>query len=105
MFHKAHSSATGLLWVFRISGIVLMFFGIKKCFSPFIILSEFAPFFNRILNFGINIFSGVVTSLISISVIAVAWIIQRPIFSSIILGAIVALVLIIQSMKSSQRKL
>ena len=104
MFDKAHSYTSNLLWVFRILGIILMFFGAKKCFNPLIVLSEFIPILNKILNFGVNIFSGVIAFFTSIIVIAIAWIIERPIYSSIIIGSIVALTLIIQSMKSSQRK-
>ena len=78
MFESALKQNTILTWVLRLVGFVLMFIGLALFFKPISVLGDVVPFFGSILAFGTGLFAFVISAVLSVGTIAVAWIFYRP---------------------------
>lgn len=78
MFRSAHQSNKLLMWGFRFGGFLLIFVGIRIIFRPLVVMGDIVPVVGRLLNFGFNLFAGIVGFTISMIIIGLAWIWFRP---------------------------
>jgi hypothetical protein len=93
MFKSAEESNNTLAWVLRVVGYILMVIGLSSLFGPFVATASILPFVGDLLEAGIVLFALVVGAFISLIIIAVAWVVYRPIVGAgIIIGALVLLV-------------
>lgn len=88
MFQNAEQSNTILTWVLRIIIIIFIFNGFKSLFNFLPALTNFLPFLSTILNFGVKLVAGVLTTIWAGFWIALAWLFYRPIISIIILAVV-----------------
>ena len=79
MFQAAQDSNVTRTWMIRLLGFILMYAGIAMIFKPIVTFGDVVPFVGSILNFGIGIFAFIVAAALSLVVIAIAWIVYRPI--------------------------
>lgn len=87
MFQKAHSDNTMMTWILRFVGWFMMFMGIKMILKPLSVLGDVIPFIGSIIEFGSGIIAFLVSSVVALVVIAIAWIFYRPVLGIILLAA------------------
>ncbi len=68
-------------WIVRLIGFILMFAGLSMIFKPLVTVADVVPFLGGILSMGFGIVAFVVALLLSLLVIAIAWIAARPILA------------------------
>lgn len=103
MFEAAQSRNTTLTWGLRFAGFLMMFFGISKCFKPFVVVADIIPFLGRLLSSGTTLFAGVLSLILTLTTIALAWLFYRPVLAFFLLAiAIGALVFIFIKSKKEE---
>ena len=97
MFEAAERENTILTWVLRFAGFLCMFFGLTMIFRPIAVFADVIPLFGTLLGAGIGIFAGLTAAILSLLVIAVAWIFFRPLLGiTLLLLAIGGIVLLVR---------
>lgn len=79
MFKSATSTNTFITWLARVGGFLLMSFGFMALMRPLSILGSVVPFIGNIIGMGTGLISFVLAGAISLVVIAIAWIVVRPV--------------------------
>ncbi len=85
MFSSEISANTTLTWILRGLGVFLMFFGIMLILKPFSVLASVIPFLGRILAFGTTFIAGAISIPLSLTTIAIGWIVYRPLLGILLL--------------------
>ncbi|MCO4762546.1 MAG: TMEM43 family protein [Myxococcales bacterium] len=78
MFAHAQAVNTGLTWGLRFAGFFCMFIGVGLIFRPIAVLGDVVPFVGSVLQAGVTLFSFLISGAVSSVIIAVAWIVYRP---------------------------
>jgi len=102
MFKKAQQKNKTLTWILRLVGFLMIFFGFKMIFAPIGVLVSVLPFLGRLANFGTGIVSFLLTLAIAVAVIAVGWIVYRPVLGISLLVISVGSIVAIRFLKSKQ---
>ena len=79
MFKNAASTNTFITWLARVGGFLLMSFGFMALMRPLSTLGSVVPFIGNIIGMGTGLISFVLAGAISLVVIAIAWIVVRPV--------------------------
>ncbi len=90
-FQQEESTNTAMAWIFRVIGVILVFFGFKGLFGILVTLLKVVPFLANIANVGVNIVCGLLAGIWSLIIIALAWIFYRPVLAIILLLCGIAL--------------
>jgi len=90
MFLAALQQNTILTWVLRVVGFILMFIGMALVFRPISVFGDVIPLFGSLLAFGTGLFALVMSGVLSVMTIAVAWIFYRPFLGIALLAAAIA---------------
>ncbi len=90
MFQAAQDANVTRTWLVRLGGIVIMFIGLMMLMKPLSVLGDVLPMLGDIVGFGLGIIAGGLSLLISMIVIALAWIAYRPVLAIILIGVGVA---------------
>ncbi len=85
IFEAEHEANSMWTWILRIVGILLMISGFKSLFSFLETLLKVVPALSSIFAFGTGIICTIVGIVVSLIVIAIAWILARPLVGIIIL--------------------
>jgi hypothetical protein len=97
MIDAAQRENTILTWILRFVGFLCMFFGLTMIFRPIAVFADVIPLFGTLLGAGIGIFAGLTAAILSLLVIAVAWIFFRPLLGiTLLLLAIGGIVLLVR---------
>lgn len=88
---QSESANSVLTWLFRIVGLVLVYFGFKGIFNIVVTLLKVLPFLAKIANVGVSIVCGVLGFAWSLIIIAIAWLFYRPILAIILIAIVVGL--------------
>jgi hypothetical protein len=78
MFASAKSQNVTRTWLLRGLGFVLMFAGLMLMLNPFATLGDVVPFIDSLMRFGAAMVSGLMALCLSLVIIAIAWIVYRP---------------------------
>ena len=92
MFAAAEASNRMLTWILRLAGFVVMALGLSLILRPFRVVADVLPFAGTLVGMGIGFVSFIVAAIVSLVVIAVAWIFYRPILGISLLVLVVGLV-------------
>jgi hypothetical protein len=79
MFQNAASANTAITWIVRLLGFLFMAFGFMAIMRPLSVLGSVIPFIGSIIGMGTGLVSVVLAGVISLLVIAIAWIAVRPV--------------------------
>jgi hypothetical protein len=85
IFQDDHESNSMWTWILRIVGTLLVISGIKSLFSFVETLLKVVPFLSSLFAFGVGIISTIIGLVYSLIVIAIAWVLARPLVGIIIL--------------------
>jgi len=78
VFSDAMAANTFLTWVLRFVGGLLMFFGFTMIFKPLSVVASVLPIAGSIVATGTGIVAFLISASVSLVVIAIAWIVYRP---------------------------
>ena len=78
MFQTAQENNTMLTWILRFVGFFLMFTGLSLMIKPLVVFADVLPFLGNILEFGLSIFTGIISFGLSFITISIAWVVYRP---------------------------
>ena len=108
MFEAAQRENTMLTWLLRFAGFLMMFFGLMMVFRPISVFGDVIPLVGTLLGAGIGVFAGLVSVVLSLVTIAVAWIFFRPLIGVLLLvlavGAFAALVTLAMKKRASRQE-
>ncbi len=91
-------------WVLRLVGTILIIAGIKSIFGPLTTLSSYVPILGSLVNGATGLVSVFVGLAISLVVIAISWIVFRPILGICLLVGAVVLIILAKTLLSKKRK-
>jgi hypothetical protein len=87
LFSAAETANTMILWALRLAGFVIMAVGFGLVMRPLAVLGDVVPFLGGLVGFGIAVAAALMAGGISLVVIAVAWLLYRPLLAVILLAA------------------
>jgi hypothetical protein len=95
MFAHAQAANRTLTWILRAVGFAAMFFGGMLVMGPLSALARIIPFMGSLVELGFALVSFFLSAIVSLLVIAVAWIVYRPLLGiALILAAIACVVML-----------
>ena len=86
MFEQAKKSNTMTTWLLRGLGFILMFFGISMILRPLSVVADVLPFLGNLVGAASGFVALLIAGLCALLVIAVAWIIFRPLLGIALLA-------------------
>lgn len=95
MFQKAHESNKMLTWILRAVGYFMMFAGLALIFRPLSVLADIVPIFGTIVGAGTGLIAFLLSTMLSLLTIAIAWIVFRPLLGIALVVVVVGLTLAI----------
>lgn len=105
LFTAAEAANKTLTWILRFVGFFLMFFGIRLMVRPLSVLADVLPALGNLAEKGLGLFAFVTAALISLVVIAVAWLFYRPLLAiGLLLLALAALLAVMRMMKKAKAR-
>lgn len=86
MFKSAQKANHSLTWVLRVVGFLLMFFGFNLILAPLAVLGDVIPVIGSVIGVGAALVSLLLALPLSMAIIAVAWLVYRPLLAIVLLG-------------------
>lgn len=86
MFKNAESENAIMTWVVRFIGFLFMALGFMAIMRPLSVLGSVVPFIGSIIGMGTGLISFVLAGVISLIVIAIAWVFVRPLLGIVLLA-------------------
>lgn len=103
MFRQAQMENTMMLWILRFVGWLLMFLGLRSVLSIISVVADVIPFLGNVAEIGVGIVCFLLSSVISLVIVAVAWFWYRPILSVCLLAAAAVCAYLLHKRKSKQK--
>jgi hypothetical protein len=91
MFEGAQSRNSLITWLVRLGGTVLMWIGLSMVFAPISRVLDVLPMLGTIGSWGIGLVTGLISLLLSLTTIGIAWVFYRPLLGGAIILGVVAL--------------
>lgn len=85
MFESQKASNSTWTWILRILGALIVIGGFKSIFSLLYLLFKVLPFLADIVEAGVGLVAGILGIVWSLIIIAIAWLVFRPVLAIIIL--------------------
>ena len=106
MFKSAQASNRMLAWILRLVGFLFFFAGFNLIFRPFSVVADVLPIMGKIVGAGTGMIAFLLAAMLSLGVIAIAWVAYRPLIGIPLLIIVVALiVLVIKKLKNAKTKI
>ncbi len=103
MFKNANRANTFMTWLARLGGFLFMSFGFMAIMRPLSVLGSVVPFIGSIIGMGTGVIAFLLAAIISLFVIAIAWIVARPILGIMLLIAAVGALIALRKMASGSQ--
>ena len=105
MIEQAQSENNMLTWVLRLVGVLLIVIGLKGMFGLLPMLFKVLPFLGSIVDAGVGLVSWILGLAWSLIIIAIAWLVFRPIIGiSLLVLAIAGIVFLKRRGKKNEEK-
>ena len=91
MIQAAQEENRILTWVLRAVGVVVVFLGFALILNPLKVLADVIPPLGAVIGFGTGLVAMVLTLVVAPSIIAIAWLVYRPLVGVAILATGLAL--------------
>jgi hypothetical protein len=101
MFEGAQRRNTIFTWVLRGIGTLAMWFGLSMVFAPITRVLDILPMLGTIGSWGIGLVTGLISLLLSLLTIGLAWVFYRPLLGGTIIALVIALFIWSRSGKSA----
>lgn len=103
MFNQAQDDNRVLTWVLRFVGLLVMFLGWVLVFRPFVVLAEWIPLIGAVVAAGAGAVAVLLTLLVGLPIMALAWLWFRPVVAGIIITVAIAGVFGIRALAERRR--
>ncbi len=103
MFKSAQEGNTVLSWILRAVGILLIYVGFRMILGVLPAIAMVVPFLGRFIDFGMSLLAFVLTLVVSLVVIALAWIVARPMVGIGLLVVVVAAIVFLHKRSGSAK--
>lgn len=97
MFQKAQETNVIITWLLRGAGFILMLIGLKMLFGLLSVIADIIPLMGDMVAAGTGIIAFFISAVLSLTTIAAAWIVYRPILGIILLIAAGVLALAVRT--------
>jgi hypothetical protein len=87
MFAHAQAANRTLTWILRAAGFAAMFFGGMLLLGPISALAHILPFLGSLVEMGFAIVAFFISAILSMLVIATAWMVYRPVLGVLLIAA------------------
>ncbi|MCI5221321.1 MAG: hypothetical protein D3924_01215 [Candidatus Electrothrix sp. AR4] len=105
MIQKAQTDNKIMTWILRFVGFILMLIGLNMVFKVLSVIADVLPILGSIVGAGTGMIAFLLSALLSLITIAIAWIVFRPLLGIILLAIAVGLtVLIMNRLKAGKNK-
>lgn len=78
MFQQAKDGNKTMTLILRVVGFILMFLGFLSILKPLSVIADVVPFIGSIVAAGSGLIAFVVSAVLSLTTIAIAWVVYRP---------------------------
>ena len=85
MFQKAQQSNKVLTWVLRLVGFLIMMIGLNMILKPLSVIADILPILGNIVGAGTGLIAFLVSLVLSLLTVSIAWIVYRPLLGIILL--------------------
>jgi hypothetical protein len=103
MFASAVSANRVMTWILRLVGFILFLVGFNLVFHPFKVVADVLPFMGKIVGAGMGMIAFLLSAMLSLLVISIAWIVYRPLLGiPLLIIAVALIVLIIKKIKDAK---
>jgi hypothetical protein len=96
MFAQAQAANRTLTWILRAVGFGAMFFAGLLVLGPISAMARILPFLGSLVELGFAIVSFFLSAIVSLLVIAVAWIVYRPVLGIALIAVAIACILMLK---------
>jgi hypothetical protein len=96
MFAHAQAANRTLTWILRAVGFAAMFFAGLLVLGPISAMARILPFLGSLVELGFAIVSFFLSAIVSLLVIAVAWIVYRPLLGIALIGIAIACIVMLK---------
>ncbi len=101
MLQNAKDQNSTLTWILRFFGFFMMFMGLGMVFKPLAVVADVVPLFGSIVGMGTSLVAFLISATVSLIVIALAWIVYRPIIGiGLLVAAAVGIFFLIKMKKA-----
>jgi len=91
MFAKAEASNKMMTWILRAVGVIVMTIGLSMVFRPLSVAADLVPFIGSIVGAGTTLVALLISAVLSLITIAIAWVVYRPVIGITLLVVAVAI--------------
>jgi transmembrane protein TMEM43 len=102
MFAHAHAANRTLTWILRAVGFAAMFFGGMLVLGPISAFAHILPFLGSLLEIGFALVAFLLSAIVSLLVIAVAWIFYRPVIGAILIAAAIGCIILLKRLHAKR---
>lgn len=103
MFESAESANRIMTWILRLVGFILFLVGFNLVFNPFKVVADILPFMGKIVGAGMGMIAFLLSAMLTLLVISIAWIFYRPLLGiPLLIVAVALIVLIIKKLKDAK---
>mmetsp|Transcript_1346 Transcript_1346/g.2209 ORF Transcript_1346/g.2209 Transcript_1346/m.2209 type:complete len:523 (+) Transcript_1346:145-1713(+) len=92
MFDAAEEENKFATWLIRLAGFAIMTFGLYLVFRPIEVFADIIPFVGSIIGCGLIFMAVLISSILSLVTISIAWLVARPEIGAIVLCVSLAVV-------------
>jgi len=96
MFDSELDKNTLLTWGLRLLGFFIMFIGLTLILKPLSVLGDVVPFIGNLIEGGAGLISGIISFILTLITIAIAWVVYRPIVAAVLIGLVVGAVYLLK---------
>lgn len=104
MFAEAQSANKMMTWFLRLGGWILLAIGFSMVFKPLSVIADVVPFIGNIGGAGTGIIAFLLSAILSLVVIAIAWLFYRPVLGITLLLLAVGVAVLLGIMIGKARK-
>ncbi|MFM8886134.1 MAG: TMEM43 family protein, partial [Chthoniobacterales bacterium] len=90
MFEDAISTNTLITWLIRLGGFILLWIGFGLLLAPLSVLADIIPLFGSLVGAATGLIAFLLALAVALTVIAIAWVVFRPLLGSVLLVVAVA---------------
>jgi hypothetical protein len=102
MFAHAQAANRTLTWILRAVGFAAMFFGGMLVLGPISAFAHILPFLGSLVEIGFALVGFLLSAIVSLLVIAVAWIFYRPLMGAILIAAAIGCIILLKRLHSKR---
>ncbi len=103
MFEQAQASNVRTTWILRFVGFALMSIGLGMVFNVLKVVADVLPILGKIVGTGVSLITSLISAVLSLLTIAIAWIYYRPLLGiSLLIVGFAIMVFVIMKIKGAK---